>query len=146
MREPGWQEATRQLWLSAGTSMSFPVSDAGRASVAVAQATANLQAARTRFDSVRLTTVQDGVGALLNLSSAAARVESARAGLAFAEESLRLARARYAAGAAPIFEVTDAQTTLLAAEVTLANAMFDQLAGSLQLRRALGRSVVDGAL
>lgn len=93
-----------------------------------------------------MTTVQDGVGALLNLSSAAARIESARAGLAFAEESLRLARARYAAGAAPIFEVTDAQTTLLQAEVALANAIFDQLVGSLQLRRALGRSVVDGAI
>lgn len=50
------------------------------------------------------------------------------------------------AGAAPILEVTDAQTTLLAAEITLANAIFDQLAGSLQLRRALGRSVVDGAI
>jgi outer membrane protein TolC len=59
---------------------------------------------------------------------------------------LRLARARYAVGAAPIFEVTDAQTTLQQAEVALANAIFDQLAGSLQLRRALGRSVVDGAI
>ncbi|MDQ7841480.1 MAG: TolC family protein [bacterium] len=137
---------TAQTTYSTGVGMSFPISDAGRASAAVAQATANLQAARARIDSVRLTTVQDGVGALLNLSSAAARVESARAGLAFAEESLRLARARYAAGAAPIFEVTDAQTTLLAAEVALANAIFDQLAGSLQLRRALGRSVVDGAI
>jgi len=137
---------TAQTTYSTGIGMSFPISDAGRASAAVAQATANLQAARARIESVRLTTVQDGVGALLNLSSAAARIESARAGLAFAEESLRLARARYAAGAAPIFEVTDAQTTLLQAEVALANAIFDQLVGSLQLRRALGRSVVDGAI
>ncbi len=129
-----------------GAGVSFPVSDAGRASAAVAQATANLQAARARIESARLTTVQDGVAALLALSSAQARLESARAGLAFAEESLRLARARYEAGAAPIFEVTDAQTTLLAAEVALTGAQFDQLAGVLQLRRAIGRSVVDGAI
>jgi outer membrane protein TolC len=47
---------------------------------------------------------------------------------------------------AAIFEVTDAQTALLQAEVALASAEFDQLAGVLQLRRALGRSVVDGAI
>lgn len=131
---------------SIGASVSLPVSDAGRTSAAVAQATANLLAARARVESARLSALQDGIVALLNLSSAQARVESARAALAFAEESLRLARGRYAAGAAPIFEVTETQTTMVQAEVALASAEFDRLAAVLQLRRALGRSVVDGAV
>jgi len=42
--------------------------------------------------------------------------------------------------------VTTAQTTLLQAQVNLAAAESDQLAGAINLRYALGRSVVDGAL
>ncbi len=131
---------------SIGASVSFPVSDAGRASALVDQATANLLAARARVESVRLSTLQDAVTALLGLSVAQARLDSARASLAFAEESLRLARGRYGAGVAPIFEVTDAQTTLVAAEVALAGVEFDRLVYVLQLRRALGRSIADGRI
>lgn len=131
---------------SIGASVSFPISDAGRASASLEQATANLLAARARIESVRLTTLQDAVTALLGLSVAQARLDSARASLAFAEESVRLARGRYGAGVAPIFEVIDAQTALVAAEVVLSGVEFDRLAAALQLRRALGRSVADGEI
>jgi outer membrane protein TolC len=137
---------TSQTTYSIGANVSFPISDAGRNAASVAQAAANLQAVRARGDSARLAATQDAVNALLTVGSARARLASAQAGVVLAAESLRLAQGRYAAGAGPIFEVTDAQTTLLQAEVTLANARFDQLAGILQLRWALGRSIVDGAL
>jgi outer membrane protein TolC len=42
--------------------------------------------------------------------------------------------------------VIDAQTALVLAEVTLARAEYDEVAGIISLRYALGRSVVDGAL
>jgi outer membrane protein TolC len=135
-----------QTAYSIGASVSFPLSDAGRAAAEVAQATASLQAARARLEAARLTALQGGVSALLNLNSAAGRIQSARASLALAEESLRLAQGRYAAGVVAIFAVTDAQTTVLEAEVALAGAEFDQVAGVLQLRHALGRSVVDGTI
>jgi len=86
------------------------------------------------------------VTALSSIVSARARITSAQAGLAFAQEALRLSQGRYAAGAATILEVIDAQTALVQAQVTLDNAQFDELAGVVSLRYALGRSVVDGTI
>lgn len=135
-----------QTTYSIGTTISFPLSDAGRVDAQVAEATATLASVRERIQTTRLTLQQQGLVAYLAILDARARIASARAGLAFAQESLRLAQGRYAAGAGPFLEVVDAQTALVAAEVTLARAEFDELAGVLSLRYALGRSLVDGAI
>lgn len=137
---------TSQTTYSVGTTISFPLSDAGRVDAQVAEATATLASVRERIQTTRLTLQQQGFVAYLAILDARARITSARAGLAFAQESLRLAQGRYAAGAGPFIEVVDAQTALVAAEVTLARAEFDELAGVLSLRYALGRSVVDGRI
>lgn len=137
---------TTSAFYSVGTTFSFPVSDAGKVSSTVAAAQANLAAARAQLASIRLTVQQQGVAALLSILSARARTVSAQAGLAFADESLRLAQGRYAAGAGTLIEVSTAETTLVLAQATLANAQFDELAGVIGLRYALGRSVVDGAI
>lgn len=129
---------------SVTSTVSLPVSDAGRANAQVVEATANLEAARARIETTRLSVQQQSVQALLNVFSARGRIESARAGVAFAQESFRLAQGRFAAGAGPFLEVIDAQTALAQAELTLARAEFDELAAVLALRHALGRSVVDG--
>jgi outer membrane protein len=131
---------------SLGGAVTLPLADAGRVQAQVAAATASLAAARTRVEAARLNAQQQAVSALLAILDARARVVSARAGLAFAQESLRLAQGRYGAGAGPILEVVDAQTALVLAEVTLARAEFDEVAGVVSLRYALGRSVVDGAI
>ncbi len=128
------------------STLSLPVSDAGRNNAQVTEATANLEAARARIETTRLTVQQQSLQALLNILNARGRIESARAGLAFAQESFRLAQGRFAAGAGPFLEVIDAQTALVQAEVTLARAEFDELAAVLSLRHALGRSVIDGAI
>ncbi len=129
-----------------GATVSFPVSDAGRASANVAVANANLALARASIETTRLTVQQQAITALLGLSNARARFTSANAGLAFAQESLRLAQGRYAAGVATIVEVTTAQTTLVQAQVTLDSAVFDELSAVVSLRYAIGRSVVTGAI
>jgi len=131
---------------SVTSTISLPVSDAGRLQANVAAATANLAAARARVEAARLNAQQQAVAALLGIQNARARITSARAGLAFAQESLRLAQGRFAAGAGPLLEVTDAQTVLVQAEVALATAEYDEAAGIISLRYALGRSVIDGAL
>lgn len=135
-----------QTTYSIGTTISFPLSDAGRVDAQVAEATATLASVRERIQTTRLTLQQQGFVAYLAILDARARIASARAGLAFAQESLRLAQGRYAAGAGPFLEVVDAQTALVTAEVTLARAEFDELAAVLSLRYALGRSLVDGAI
>jgi len=137
---------TGQTVYSIGTSVSLPLIDGGRSSAQVAQAQANLAAARARIEGTRLTLQLQAVTALSSITSARARITSAQAGLAFAQESLRLSQGRYAAGAATILEVIDAQTALVQAQVTLDGAQFDELAGVVSLRYALGRSVVDGTI
>ncbi|OFX34386.1 MAG: hypothetical protein A2Z07_00160 [Armatimonadetes bacterium RBG_16_67_12] len=128
------------------STVSLPVADAGRLQAQVTEATANLAAARARIETTRLTVQQQAVTALLSILDARARIVSARAQLAFAQESLRLAQGRFAAGAGPLLEVTDAQTVLVLAEVTLARAEYDELAGIISLRYALARSVVTGQI
>jgi outer membrane protein TolC len=137
---------TGQTVYSIGTNVSFPLFDGGRTSAQVAQAQANLAAAKARIESTRLAVQLQAVTALTSITSARARITSAQAGLAFAQESLRLSQGRYAAGAATILEVIDAQTALVQAQVALDNAQFDELAGVVSLRYALGRSVVDGTI
>jgi outer membrane protein TolC len=135
-----------QTTYSITSTVSMPLSDAGRLQAAVAEANANLAAARARIDTARLSAQQQAVTAYISILDARARVVSARAGLEFAQESLRLAQGRFAAGAGPLLEVIDAQTALVQAEVTLNRAEFDEVTGVIALRYALGRSVVDGAL
>lgn len=135
-----------QTSYSVGGTVSLPLADAGRVQAQVAEATAALAQARSRIETTRLIAQQQAVTALLAIQSASARIASARAQLEFARESLRLAQGRYAAGAGPFIEVIDAQTALVQAEVALANAEFDHLAGVIQLRYAIGRSVVVGAI
>lgn len=140
------QAPTEQTTYSVGATASIPVSDAGRTDASVAQASANLEAVKARIETARLNAQQQSVQAFFNVQNARARIVSTRAALEFALESLRLAQGRYAAGAGTLIEVTTAQTTLLQAQVNLAAAESDQLAGVINLRYALGRSVVDGAL
>ena len=140
------QAPTEQTIYSVGATASIPISDAGRTDATVAQASANLEAVKARSETARLTAQQQSVQAFFNVQNARARIVSTRAALEFALESLRLAQGRYAAGAGTLIEVTTAQTTLLQAQVNLAAAESDQLAGVINLRYSLGRSVVDGAL
>jgi outer membrane protein len=137
---------TSQTTYSISSTISLPISDAGRQQASVAEANANLAAARARVDAARLTASQQAVTAYLAILDARARVTSARAGLTFAQESLRLAQGRFQAGAGPLLEVIDAQTALVLAEVTLSRAEFDEVAGVIALRYALGRSVVTGGI
>ena len=140
------QAPTEQTIYSVGATASIPISDAGRTDASVAQASANLEAVKARIETARLNAQQQSVQAFFNVQNARARIVSTRAALEFALESLRLAQGRYAAGAGTLIEVTTAQTTLLQAQVNLAAAESDQLAGVINLRYSLGRSVVDGAL
>jgi outer membrane protein TolC len=137
---------TTQTTYSLGGTVSLPVSDAGRQQASVAEATANLAAAKARIDVSRLSATQQAVTAYISILDARARTASARVGLTFAQESQRLAQGRFQAGAGPLLEVIDAQTALIQAEVTLARAEFDEVAGAIALRYALGRSVVTGSI
>jgi len=65
-------------------------------------------------------------------------VTAAQRAVDLARETLRLVRAQYEAGAAKQLDVLQAQDTLVAAEVGLAQAHFDVALAGLQLQRATG--------
>jgi outer membrane protein TolC len=71
-------------------------------------------------------------------STAAERVENARAALADAERNVTISIARYRAGEAPISEATDAQTTRAQQRLALQQALADFQVALSHLREAAG--------
>ena len=71
--------------------------------------------------------------------AAAIRIRLASDGLATAERNLEVSIARYRAGEAPILEVTDAQTTLIAQRAAYYQALFDYQSARARLAQATGQ-------
>jgi outer membrane protein TolC len=59
--------------------------------------------------------------------------------MATAERNLDVSIARYRAGEAPILEVTDAQTTLIAQRTAYYQALFDYQSARARLAQAIGQ-------
>jgi outer membrane protein TolC len=71
--------------------------------------------------------------------AAASRIRLASEGVARAERNLEVSIARYRAGEAPILEVTDAQTTLIAQRTAYYQALFDYQSSRARLAQATGQ-------
>ncbi|MDD5306125.1 MAG: TolC family protein [Deltaproteobacteria bacterium] len=82
---------------------------------------------------------QEVVRARLQLEGAKAAVDAAAPALASAQEALRLAEARYQAGAGSIIEMQDAQVAVVSAKGQTIEAAFNVSLARAQLLKALGR-------
>ena len=71
--------------------------------------------------------------------AAAARIHLTSEGVAAAEKNVEVSIARYRAGEAPILEVTDAQTTLIAQRSAYYQALFDYQSARARLAQATGQ-------
>jgi outer membrane protein len=71
--------------------------------------------------------------------AAVARIRLAGEGVEKAERNLEVSIARYRAGEAPILEVTDAQTTLIAQRAVYYQALFDYQSARARLAQATGQ-------
>jgi outer membrane protein TolC len=71
--------------------------------------------------------------------AAATRIRLASAGVATAERNLDVSIARYRAGEAPILEVTDAQSSLVAQRTAYYQALFDYQSARVRLAQATGQ-------
>jgi outer membrane protein len=127
-------------------TLTFPVLDGGRAEAAIKEAQANLRAAESKAESVRLTIRQDAYQAFLAAVQARANLEATQAAQAAAAAALQAAEGRYRAGVGTILEVTTARATSAQAEVNAITARYDQQAALATLRHALGRVIVGGTL
>ncbi len=125
--------------VSAAVSLTIPIFDWGATRSKEKQARLRVQVAENeRAIAVRGFT-QQFYAAKSQAAIAAARIALAREGVARAQDNLTASIARYRAGEAPIVEVTDAQTTLVAQRSALYQAIFDYQIALARLRQATGQ-------
>jgi len=123
-------------WNTAIT-FSVPIWDGGVTKARVNEAYADLQAANDAFDTSVLTVTQETSTAALNLEEAAQRTQSTAENVTLAEEALRLANVRYAAGIAVLVEVTNAQSQLTQARFNYVQAQYDYAIALADLQRSI---------
>ena len=120
---------TVPLW-DWGASRSRELQARDRAAVAESARLASLRAFEQQFYDSRAQAL-----------TAATRIRLATDGMATAERNLDVSIARYRAGEAPILEVTDAQTTLIAQRTAYYQALFDYQSARARLAQATGGDV-----
>lgn len=108
--------------LTVGGTVTWNIDDAGFTTGRVREARGNLVTAQASVTTTQQNVLADVAQAYLNLRSAEQRVDTAKAEVANAEESVRLAEGRYKAGIGTFLDVTDAQAALLLAQTNLINA------------------------
>ena len=121
-----------------GVSLKVPVFDGGRREARRAESFSQY-----RQEKVKTHDLQDQIElevrlALNSLRAAANEVETAREGLALAQNELEQAERRYQAGVANSIEVTDAQTRLDRARDNQIAALYDHNLARLELATATG--------
>lgn len=125
--------------VSAAVTLSVPIFDWGATRSKERQAKLRVQVAENERAIATRGFTQEFYAARAQAASAAARITLARDGVAKAQDNLAASIARYRAGEAPIVEVTDAQTTLVAQRAALYQALFDYQIAVEKLRRATGQ-------
>jgi outer membrane protein TolC len=122
---------------SVGATVDWPFFDGGAARARAEQAETDTEIDKAEFadqrDAIRLE-VED---AFYNLNANRDNIKTADEALGMSEESLRLARLRFQAGAGTQTEVIDAQTELNNARGDLLNAIIDYNQSYAELQRAV---------
>ena len=128
----------REIW-ELGVALNWNIFDGGHKIARYREALASLQSAQAQMRSEELTIAQDVEQAYLNVGAADEQIQAARAAVAAADESFRLAQGRFDAGVGTILELTDAQLALTQAQSTEAQALANFHIAIATLERALGR-------
>lgn len=138
------KDPTRQVVWTVGASVTYYLSDGGRAQATVAEARANLAAAQARQTQALQAAQVDAISAWISLQDAQARVVAGRASETSAAEALRAAEGRYQAGVGTIVEVLIARATAESAILSRIQAEFDAQSAALRLRYVVGQPVIEG--
>lgn len=123
----------------AGVSVELDVFDGFLTRGKVAEARANLDAAREELRRTELTLQLEAREAQLNLLEAGARLETSGRAVSQAEESVQITKERYGNGLALLTQLLDAETALTSARQRRAAAEADCEIARAALNKALGR-------
>jgi outer membrane protein TolC len=121
-----------------GIVLDIPIFEGGRIDSRVRQERARLSAAQERLRRLELQVRLDVETAVLNIGSAAQRVEATEKAIEQAEESLRIEREKYDLGRGSITDVLDAQSAMLDSQTNYYRALADYNTALAQLKLAVG--------
>jgi outer membrane protein TolC len=121
-----------------GLSLNLTILDGFLRESDVRESEAKIREAMATDASTRAKAVQEVEQARLDLDSAVANREKAKEELSFAQENQRLVNVNYQAGAATYLEVSDANLTLLQAELTEVSESLNADLASLRVLKAVG--------
>jgi multidrug efflux pump len=122
---------------------SFPLWDAGRREVALAQARANNDIATALREDQERATAEQMAGAWSDHDVSVAALEYAQIGVRLSTETFRIQEIRYREGATTILDLLEAQETLGKAEATLVTARYAARLSLARIESLLGRHLFD---
>lgn len=123
--------------LFGGLALNWSLFDASRSRNRAQSAEADLAADRILLEQAQLAAELDIRQQAQTRDEARARIDSAKAGLAAAQEAYRIAVRRFELGLATQYELTDVQNTLIQAENDAIQAENDRAIAEIRLLRAL---------
>jgi len=126
-----------QGW-SVGVTLTFPLFTGLSTKYQVDEAKANLDVLKANEDSLMQKVYLQVESAYLSLKEAAERISAGKIIVKQAEETVELAKGRYAAGVGSSIEITDAMITLNNAKMTYITALSDYSVAQANLERAMG--------
>ncbi|MEE9912629.1 MAG: TolC family protein [Deltaproteobacteria bacterium] len=121
-----------------GVALTFPLFTGLSTKYAVEEARANLDIAAANEEALRQNVYLEVQSAWLNRREAFERIEAGRIIVRQAEETLELARGRYATGVGSSIEITDALIKLNNAKMTYITALSDFSVAQARLEKAIG--------
>lgn len=119
-------------------SIQFNIFDSGRIKADVLQNDADLRNRRNDLENLRGQIDYEVRSALLDLKSAADQVDVAHSNVELANQTLKQARDRFAAGVTNTVEVVQAQQSVADADENLISAQYQYNVAKVSLARALG--------
>ena len=123
---------------SVGVTLTFPLFTGLSTKYQIDEANANLDVLKANEDSLMQTVYLQVESAHLSLKEAAERISAGKIIVKQAEETLELAKGRYAAGVGSSIEITDAMITLNNAKMTYITALADYSVAQANLEKAMG--------
>lgn len=121
-----------------GLSFTLPLFQGWGLDAAVQIAKANLKASEYSNESIRQQIILDVEQQYLSYEEAHQRIEVSKKLVKQAEETLKLAEGRYSLEVGSAIEVTDARVTLLNAQISYIQALYDTKIALARLKKAMG--------
>ena len=121
-----------------GLSFSLPLFQGFALDAGIDQAKANLNIAEAQYDYSLQTVNLDVQQQYASVKLALAKIDATKSLVQQAEEAFKLAEARYKEEVGSPIEITDAQVTLLNAQMTYIQSLYDYQVAYVRLQKAMG--------